>query len=131
MSLSCKIQVRRAVRAERAVFGAPGLMLLPGLQIGLSERFLVSEVARLPRGVELRRTVGACLRAHLHLRFLIAAPAVLRVDDALLAENRGAYQGAHLRLITRAVKPVPSGGGYKATWLLCSKLRKIAVSYRT
>ena len=27
--------------------------------------------------------------------------------------------------ITRAVKPVPSGGGYKAPRLLCSKLRKI------
>ena len=40
-----------------------------------------------------------------HLRFLIAAPAVLRVDDALLAENRGAYQGAHLRLIVGRRNP--------------------------
>ena len=30
--------------------------------------------------------------------------------------------------ITRAVKPVPSGGGYKAPKLLCLKLRTIVVS---
>ena len=31
-------------------------------------------------------------------------------------------------VITRAVKPVPSGGGYKAPKLLCLKLRTIVVS---
>lgn len=36
--------LRRAVRAERAVFRAPGLMLLPGFEVANGERRLAAEV---------------------------------------------------------------------------------------
>ena len=71
------------------------------------------------------RTAAALLSA-------VAAPAAFAADTIDKADVAWMLVATTLVLfITRAVKPVPSGRGYKASRLLCSKLRKIAVSSRT